>query len=263
VGHLFEVVVHTIASNKHFSFVLRSNHEGRVDLGVLFEVVSISALGYVFPVSTHFISPSCSQIVVPHVAQGTIFIPADLIANELFPQFSCFMNHVMCRSDSRNVIFCVPDAIRSSERNGVVINVPLPGLYIVRLYCREGVRDISMRVVEAAAGSGMLSLDEGAKCELFQPVVPIDCRISSIACQDHNLLVTVAGSAATYEKMKLSVWLCNSFPLGTNFTGQTHLPFSLQLLAKKKIKTHLQTSPLFHPIVWMDPRISKIQDQEH
>ncbi len=225
VGHLFEVDVHTIASNNHFSFVLRSNDEGRVDLGALFEVVSVSALGYVFPVSTHFTSPSCSQIVVPHVKQGTIFIPADLITNEMFPQFSCFMNHVMCRSDSQNVICSVPDAIRSSERNGVVVNLPLPGLYVVRLYCREGVRDISMRVVEAASGCDLLSLNEGAKCELFEPVVPIDCRISSIARQDHDLVVTVVGSVATYEKMQLSVWFCNSFPLGTNFTGQIYFAF--------------------------------------
>ena len=199
---------------------MKSNHEGRVDLGALSDVISINALGYVFPVSTKFISSSSSEIVVPYVKDGTVFIPANLRPIDLFPQLLCPMNHVTCRSESQIYAVCnLYDAIRSSEKNGALINLPPPGLYVIRLYCREGVRDIAMRVIEAIAGCNLLSLNEGTSCELFEPIVPIDCRISSITCQDKNLVVSVAGSHANFEKMNLRVWLCNCFPLGSTFEG--------------------------------------------
>ncbi len=199
---------------------MKSNHEGRVDLGALSEVTSVYALGYVFPVSTQFISSSSSEIVVPYVKDGTVFVPANLLPIDLFPQLLCPMNHVMRRNQSQiYAVHSLPDAIRSSDKNGAVINLPLPGLYVIRLYCCQGVRDVAMRVIEPIAGCNLLSLNEGTSCELFEPVVPVDCRISSITCKDKNLVVSVAGSQANFEKMNISVWFCNSFPLGSTFDG--------------------------------------------
>jgi len=199
---------------------LKSNHEGRVDLGALSEVTSVYALGYVFPVSTQFISSTSSEIVVPYVKDGTVFVPANLLPVDLFPQLLCPLNHVVRRNESQiYAVQSLPDAIRSSDKNGAVINVPLPGLYVIRLYCCQGVRDVAMRVIEATAGRKLLSLNEGASCELFEPVVPVDCRISSITCEDKTLVVSVSGSQANFEKMNLSVWFCNCFPLGSTFDG--------------------------------------------
>ncbi len=200
---------------------MKSNDKGRVDLGALFEVTSISALGYVFPVSTQFISSSCHEIVVPHAIDGTVFIPANLLSTDLFPQLLCPVHQVMSRSESGHVICSLPDAIRSCETNGAVINLPPPGVYVVRLYCREGVRNIPLRVIEAISGCDLLSLNEGASCELREPFAPVDCRISSITCQDKNLVISVAGSHSEFKKMRLSVWLCSCFPIGTNFDGMS------------------------------------------
>ncbi len=233
---------------------MKSNDEGRVDLGALFEVASISALGYVFPVSTQFISSSCYEIVVPHVNDGTVFIPANLLSTDLFPQLFCPMNHVTRRSESEHVICSLPDAIRSSDRNGAVINLPPPGVYVVRLYCREGVRDIPLKVIEAIAGCNLLSLNEGASCELRESFAPVDCRISGITCQDMNLVVSVAGSHSDFKKMKLSVWFCNCFPIGSNFDGMSRPAcqsciilqmFSIVLISV----THPQISLHWHPIL--------------
>ncbi len=199
---------------------MKSNHEGRVDLGALSEVTSVNALGYVFPVSTQFISSSSSEIVVPYVKDGTVFVPANLLPIDLFPQLLCPLNHVVRRDESQiYAVHNLSDAIRSSDKNGAVINVPLPGLYVIRLYCCQGVRDVALRVIEASAGFNLLSLNEGTSCELFEPVVPVECRISSITCEDKTLVVSVAGSQAYFEKMNLSVWFCNCFPLGSTFEG--------------------------------------------
>lgn len=180
---------------------------------------AVSALGYVFPVSTQFITPTCTNVVVPHVKGGTVFIPANLISSDLLPQLACPINHVILRSESHNVISSLSDAICSSDKNGAMIKLPPPGLYTVRLYCREGVRDVSMRVITACAGSDLLFLNEGAACEFLEPVIPMDCRIDSIRCQDSRLLVATSGSSAFVTKMKIHAWFCHSFPLGSNFTG--------------------------------------------
>jgi hypothetical protein len=187
-------------------------------LGLLFEVCTVYALGYVFPVSTQFIT-TCTKVVAPYVKDGTVFIPANLISSDLLPQLACPINHVFLRSESHNVISSLPDAICSSEKNGVMVKLPPPGLYIVRLYCRDGARDVSMRVMSACAGNDLLFFNEGAGCEFLEPVIPIDCRISSMKCQDSRILVTTSGSSAIFKKMKIHAWFCHSFPLGSNFTG--------------------------------------------
>ena len=219
-GHSFEVVVRTFASKSPFSFNLKSNEDGRIDLGKLSGVVSIAALGYVFPVTTHFISAACDRVVVPHIEGSTVFIPANLITAELLPQLTCSMHHIVQCSESGQVIASLSSAIQSSERRGIVVTVPSPGQYTLRMFCCDGVRNVSMVVAAPASACDFVSLNTGSTCELLEPVVPVDCRISSIQCRDNNLVVAVAGSSTMFEKMKVCVWFCSSFPLGENLSGQ-------------------------------------------
>lgn len=217
-GHSFEILVSTIASKNPFSFNLKSDQDGRVDLGALRGVKSVSALGFVFPVTTQHITPTCDRVVVPYRRDGTVFLPANLISPDLFTLFEGSMHQVLHRS-GYSVIATLPHAIRSSESNVVVINIPPPGLYSVRLLCSEVMREISMKVASSAAGSDFLSLYQGVECEVLQPFVPSDCRFKGIDSEGSNLVVAVDGSNAVFGKMSINVWLCNSFPLVTCRTG--------------------------------------------
>jgi hypothetical protein len=182
-------------------------------------VRSISALGYVMSTISQFIT-SADTCVIPHVRDGTVFIPANLISSQLLSP----MHHVVMISDRTNdVIACLPQAFCSFENNGVVLKVPSPGAYRVVLYCNEGVRRISMRVVAPSATGDYLSVNEGISCELLQPVVPVQCRLSSIKCRDGCLVVGVEGSKATFGTMKIGVWFCCTFPLGDSLLGKSQI----------------------------------------
>ena len=209
----------TFASKTSFSFNLKSDQDGRVDLGALHGVKTICALGYLFPVATRHISSKIDRIVVPHTADGTVFIPANMIPPDSFPQLEGTMNRVVHSSERQLVISSLPHGIRSCERNGVIINTPPPGLYSVHLLCYEGLSKVSLQVVAPAASGSCLSVNQGITCEIVEPSVPIDCRIKSIKCQDSNLVVAAQGSASAFEKMNITVWFCRSFPLGVKFSG--------------------------------------------
>jgi len=130
-GHPFEIVVRTIFAKSAFKYNLKSDGGGRVELGALAGVQSIAALGYVMPVMSQFISSSCTSIIIPHVKDGTVFIPANLISRELV-QLSAPVHNCISINEHHKNIACLPHAFRSVESNGVVMNVPPPGKCHIR-----------------------------------------------------------------------------------------------------------------------------------
>ena len=167
------------------------------------------------PVTAQFIASSCSSIVVPHVKDGTVFIPANLIARELLPQLSTPMHHVVSINEHFMNIACLPQPFRAIDSNGIVLNVPPPGKYQIFLYCIEGLRRVSMQVVAPGASvNEFLSATEGIACELLQPLVPDDVRLGTVTCRDGSLVVGVKGERAKFNNTKIGVWFCSSFPLG-------------------------------------------------
>ena len=193
---------------------------------------SMSALGYVIPVTLQFVSSACDQFVIPYTKDGTVFIPANLISPELLPQLAGPMHQVSCVSTrSRHTIASLPHAFRLCESNGVVLNVPPPGSYSVVLYCTDRVRKLSLKVVAPGASADFLCVTDGIACELLEPCVPVECRISSVKCQDGNLAVGVAGPQSQFKNMKIDVWFCNSFPLGDTLTSSPHAFFFVLALA--------------------------------